>query len=58
MGAAIKDDALIGMGAIVLNGAVSSGKKAIVGGRCFGGEGKEIHSRSLAGGVPAKVIPH
>ena len=54
-GATIKDDALIGMGAIVLNGAVV-GEKAIVGAGALVGEGKEIPPRSLAVGVPAKVI--
>lgn len=54
-GATIGDEALIGMGATVLNGA-RIGEKAIVAAGAVVLEGKEIPPRSLAVGVPAKVV--
>jgi carbonic anhydrase/acetyltransferase-like protein (isoleucine patch superfamily) len=54
-GCTIKDGALIGMGAVVLNGAVVE-EGAVVGAGAVVGEGKVIPARSLAVGVPAKVI--
>jgi carbonic anhydrase/acetyltransferase-like protein (isoleucine patch superfamily) len=54
-GATVEDGALIGIGAIVLNGAkVSEG--AVVGAGALVPEGMEIPPRTLAVGVPARVI--
>lgn len=54
-GCTVKDNALIGMGAIVLDGAVI-GEGALVGAGSLVPEGKVIPPYSLALGVPAKVI--
>ncbi|ADL07353.1 gamma carbonic anhydrase family protein [Thermosediminibacter oceani] len=54
-GCTIKDNALIGMGAIVLDGAVV-GEGALVGAGSLVPEGKEIPPYSLAIGIPAKVV--
>jgi carbonic anhydrase/acetyltransferase-like protein (isoleucine patch superfamily) len=54
-GCTIEDDALIGMGAVVLNGAVV-GAGAIVGAGAVIREGMEVPPRTLAVGVPAKVL--
>jgi carbonic anhydrase/acetyltransferase-like protein (isoleucine patch superfamily) len=54
-GCTIKDGALIGMGATVLNGAVV-GEQAIIGAGALVTEGKVIPPRTLAVGVPARVI--
>lgn len=54
-GATIDDEALIGMGAIILNGA-HVGEKAIVAAGAVVLEGMEIPPRSLAVGVPARVV--
>jgi carbonic anhydrase/acetyltransferase-like protein (isoleucine patch superfamily) len=54
-GCTIEDDALIGMGAVVLNGAVI-GAGAIVGAGAVIREGMEVPPRTLAVGVPAKVL--
>jgi carbonic anhydrase/acetyltransferase-like protein (isoleucine patch superfamily) len=54
-GCTIEDDALIGMGAIVLNGAVV-GAGAIVGAGAVIREGMHVPPRSLAVGIPAKVL--
>jgi|GEM_PF-181621 carbonic anhydrase/acetyltransferase-like protein (isoleucine patch superfamily) len=54
-GARIEDEALIGIGATVLNGAVI-GCGSIVGAGALVPEGKTIPPGSLAVGVPAKVI--
>ena len=51
----MKDGALIGMGATVLNGAVI-GEGALVAAGCLVPEGKEIEPGVLVAGVPAKVI--
>lgn len=53
-GCTIEDDVLIGIGAIVLNGA-RIGKGAIVAAGALVSEGMEIPPDSLAMGVPAKV---
>jgi carbonic anhydrase/acetyltransferase-like protein (isoleucine patch superfamily) len=54
-GCTVEDDALIGMGAVVLNGAVI-GAGAIVGAGAVIREGMAVPPRSLAVGVPAKVL--
>ncbi|MFN8484490.1 MAG: gamma carbonic anhydrase family protein [Anaerolineae bacterium] len=54
-GAAIADGCLIGMGAILLNGA-RVGAGSIVGAGAVVREGFEIPPRSLALGVPARVV--
>lgn len=54
-GADVGDDALIGMGAIVLTGA-KIGEGAIVGAGALVPEGREIPAGWLALGVPAKPI--
>lgn len=53
-GCVIEDDVLIGIGAIVLNGA-RVGKGSIVAAGALVSEGMEIPPDSLAMGVPAKV---
>ena len=54
-GATIEDDSLIGIRAVVLNGA-RVGTHSIIGAGAVVTEGQEIPPRSLAVGVPAKVI--
>lgn len=54
-GCTIEDNVVIGMGAIVLNGA-KIGKGSIIGAGAVIGEGKEIPPRSLVVGIPGKVI--
>ncbi len=54
-GAIVEDGALIGIGAIVLNGAVV-GTEAIVGAGAIVLEGAVIPPRTLALGIPAKVV--
>ncbi|HIE39163.1 MAG TPA: gamma carbonic anhydrase family protein [Anaerolineales bacterium] len=54
-GATVEDGALIGIGAVVLNGAVV-GKEAIVGAGAVVPEGTIIPPRTLAIGVPARVV--
>jgi carbonic anhydrase/acetyltransferase-like protein (isoleucine patch superfamily) len=54
-GATIEDETLIGMGAIVLNGA-RIGQHSLVGAGALVTEGKVIPPRSLAVGMPARVI--
>lgn len=54
-GCTVRRNALIGIHAIVLNGA-EIGEDAIVGAGAVVGAGKVIPPRSLAVGVPAKVI--
>ncbi|MCX7856129.1 MAG: gamma carbonic anhydrase family protein [Anaerolineae bacterium] len=54
-GAIVEDGALIGIGAILLNGAVV-GAEAIVGAGAVVPEGAVIPPRTLAVGVPAKVV--
>lgn len=54
-GAVVGDGALIGIGAIVLNGAII-GEGAIVGAGAVVPEGTVIPPRTLALGVPARVV--
>jgi carbonic anhydrase/acetyltransferase-like protein (isoleucine patch superfamily) len=54
-GATVEDGALIGIGAIILDGAVV-GAEAIVGAGALVTEGTRIPPRTLALGVPAKVV--
>ncbi len=54
-GATVHDDSLIGIRAVVLNGAVI-GSGAIVGAGSVVPEGREIPAGHLAVGVPARVI--
>ncbi|PKL59724.1 MAG: gamma carbonic anhydrase family protein [Methanomicrobiales archaeon HGW-Methanomicrobiales-4] len=54
-GCTIQDCVLVGMGAIVLNGAVI-GAESIIGAGALVSEGKEIPPRSLVLGVPGKII--
>lgn len=54
-GARVENDALIGIGATILNGA-TIGSGSIVGAGALVPEGKSIPPGSLAVGVPAKVI--
>lgn len=49
------DNSLIGMGAILLNGA-KIGKNCLIGAGALVREGQEIPDGSLAVGVPAKVL--
>lgn len=54
-GCTVHDRVLVGMGAIILNGAVI-GEECIIGAGALVSEGKEIPPRSLVLGVPGKVI--
>jgi carbonic anhydrase/acetyltransferase-like protein (isoleucine patch superfamily) len=54
-GATVGDGALIGIGAIVLNGAVV-GEEAIIGAGAVVPEEMIIPPRTLALGIPAKVV--
>lgn len=54
-GCTIEDDALIGMGAVVMNGAVV-GEGAVVGAGAVVTEGTHIPPKSLAVGIPARVL--
>ncbi len=54
-GATVEDGALIGIGAIVLNGA-TVGEEAAIGAGAVVTEGTVIPPRTLALGVPAKVV--
>jgi len=54
-GCTLEEGCLIGMGAKILNGAVV-GRDSIVGAGALVPEGKQIPPRSLAVGVPAKVV--
>ena len=54
-GCTVEDRCLIGMGAIVLNGAVI-GAGSIVAAGAVVLEGRRIPSRSLVAGIPAKVV--
>ncbi|HWQ67120.1 MAG TPA: gamma carbonic anhydrase family protein [Methanospirillum sp.] len=54
-GCTIQDQVLVGMGAIILNGAVV-GSGSIIGAGALVSEGKEIPPRSLVLGVPGKVM--
>jgi carbonic anhydrase/acetyltransferase-like protein (isoleucine patch superfamily) len=54
-GCTVEDDALIGMGAVVMNGAVI-GEGAVVGAGAVVTEGTHVPPRTLAVGVPAKIL--
>ncbi|MFH0968223.1 MAG: gamma carbonic anhydrase family protein [Methanobacteriota archaeon] len=54
-GCTIQDQVLVGLGAIILNGAVI-GSECIIGAGALISEGKNIPSRSLVLGVPGKII--
>lgn len=54
-GCQVRDDALVGMGAVVLSGAVV-GEGALVAAGAVVTEGMEVPAGALAAGVPAKVI--
>jgi carbonic anhydrase/acetyltransferase-like protein (isoleucine patch superfamily) len=54
-GCRIGDRCLIGIGAIILNGAVV-GEECVIGAGAVVAEGKEIPPRSLVLGVPGKVV--
>lgn len=54
-GCQIEDDCLIGMGAIILNGA-RIGTGSIVAAGALVAEGKEFPERSMIMGVPAKLV--
>ena len=54
-GCTIKDDSLIGIGAIILNKAVI-GKNCIIGANSLIAENKEIPDGSLVIGSPGKII--
>lgn len=54
-GCVVEDGSLIGMGAVVLNGA-RIGSGSIIGAGALVPEGKSIPERSLAVGVPARVV--
>jgi carbonic anhydrase/acetyltransferase-like protein (isoleucine patch superfamily) len=54
-GCTVEDDVLIGMGAIVLNGA-RVGRGAVVAAGAVVREGMEVPAGTLAVGVPAKVL--
>ncbi|MCE1195657.1 gamma carbonic anhydrase family protein [bacterium] len=54
-GCKIGDRCLIGMGAIILNGA-EIGDESVIGAGALVTEGKKIPPRSLALGMPAKVV--
>ncbi len=54
-GCTIEDEVIVGMGAVVLNGAVV-GPGSIIGARALVAEGVVIPPRSLVLGVPGKVV--
>ena len=54
-GCTVQDRVLVGMGAIILNGA-NIGAESIIGAGALVSEGKEIPPRSLILGVPGKVV--
>lgn len=54
-GCVLEDNVLVGMGAVVLNGA-RIGRNSLVGAKALVPEGRHIPERSLAVGVPAKVV--
>jgi phenylacetic acid degradation protein len=54
-GCTIKRDALIGMNAVVMDGAVV-GESAIVAAMAFVKAGFEVPARTLAAGIPAKIL--
>ncbi len=54
-GCTVEDEALIGMGARILNGAVI-GRQCIVGAGAIVTEGKQFEPRSLIVGAPARAV--
>ncbi len=54
-GCTVEDDVLVGMGAVIMNGAVI-GEGAVVGAGAVVTEGTIVPPRTLAVGVPAKVL--
>ncbi|MEX1178245.1 MAG: gamma carbonic anhydrase family protein [Nitriliruptor sp.] len=54
-GCTVEDDVLIGMGAVVMNGAVI-GEGAVVGAGAVVTEGTVVPPRTIAVGVPAKIL--
>lgn len=54
-GCVLEDNVLVGMGAVVLNGA-RIGRNSLVGAKALVPEGRHIPERSLAVGMPAKVV--
>ncbi|GGI09287.1 gamma carbonic anhydrase family protein [Egicoccus halophilus] len=54
-GCTVEDDALIGMGAVVMNGAVI-GEGAVVAAGAVVTEGTSVPPRTIAMGIPAKVV--
>lgn len=54
-GCTVEDDALIGMGAVVMNGAVI-GEGAVVAAGAVVTSGTEVPPRTVAAGVPARVL--
>ena len=54
-GCTIEDEVMIGMGAILMNGA-KIGKHSIIGAGALIPEGKEIPANSIVVGMPGKVI--
>jgi carbonic anhydrase/acetyltransferase-like protein (isoleucine patch superfamily) len=55
-GAVLEDEVLIGIGAVVLNGA-KIGRGSMVGARALVTEGMEVPPDSLVLGIPGKVRP-
>lgn len=54
-GCRVDDDALIGMGAVVMNGAMV-GEGAVVAAGAVVTEGTEVPPRTMAMGIPAKIV--
>ena len=54
-GCTVDDETLIGIGAVILNGA-KIGKNCVIGANAFIPEGKEIPDRSVVFGSPGKVV--
>lgn len=54
-GCVLEDNVLVGMGAVVLNGA-RIGRNSLVGAKALVPEGRHVPERSLAVGMPAKVV--
>jgi len=54
-GCIVDDETLIGIGAVILNGA-KIGKNCVIGANAFIPEGKEIPDRSVVFGSPGKVV--
>jgi carbonic anhydrase/acetyltransferase-like protein (isoleucine patch superfamily) len=54
-GCTVEDDVLVGMGAVIMNGAVV-GEGAVVGAGAVVTEGTVVPPRTIAVGVPAKIL--